>query len=566
MGIITEHAYLLPAFDEFLPIRAGCRGSVKVDLKRDAASGNAVLRMRVPAYTPVMTIVGDEIEARQWTYLNQIQSLLGDAREAAKASLQQLGMTDGQIKHLEHSFKPSRFLKLVWLYDIAVDDVLTGGTVFEPGDRLYSFARWEDRAFQLRLPRAVAQAVDLRMPARVTPTRWQGEPLRAVVTARRELGDGQQMWVTLKLAGRPAFPDEERCRIEIHAPRLAQDYPPPVVQVVSQVDPGYRGRWGLTAEDREAMKQRGGRGGISARPEYKREQALQATEREERRRTAPPLATMKPAGKSKLLDTGLPRVELSEAEWKKAGIRTTRRRCITVTPVVTAHVLLSHDAAVLGLDAEFAASAARRVIETLATAKPDGGAPSPPVLFASCLLPYAVAETVMSGGWLELSFTPATGERYRARGPVVAARCELDGERRVRFGLALPAEGVHVEGRRKVQGVRLADPDGAREVLAVPHTCVRRAPDQAEDGPDRVILVHVGERSLAPVRVRLGLEGRDDVEIETAVPVRADEAIVYDLGVLDDEMLRFRAWEKQAAGAADRLRYRANLNRTDRRQ
>lgn len=564
MGIITEHTYLLPAFDEFLPIRAGCRGSVKVDLERDAASGNAVLRMRVPAYTPVMTIVGDEIEARQWAYLNQIQSLLGDAREAAKASLQQLGMTDGQIKHLERSYRPSRFLKLVWLYDIAVDEVLPGGTVFEPGDRLYSSARWEDRAFQLRLPRAVAEAMDLRMPARVTPTRWQGEPLRAVVTARRELGDGQQMWVTLKLAGRPAFPDEERCRIEIHAPRLSQDYPPPVVQVISQVDAGYRDRWGLTAEDREAMKQRGGRGGNFARPEYKREQALQAAEQEERRRTAPPLAKMKPATKSKLGDTGLPRVELSEAEWNKAGIRTTKRRRMTVMPQVSVDVVLSYDAAVLGLDAKFAASAADRVIAALAAAKPDGDVPSSSVLFASSLLPCAVAETVMSGGWLELSFTPAMGERYRARGPIVAARCGLDGERRVRLGFALPAEGVCVEGVRKVHGATLADPDGAREVLAVPHSCVRRPPDQAEAGPDPVILVHVGERTLAPVRVRLGIMGRENVEIESEVELRADEAIVYDLGPIDGAVYRFREGQKRAAGAADWQRYRANLNRKDR--
>ncbi|MDR7039777.1 hypothetical protein J2X36_004555 [Methylobacterium sp. BE186] len=564
MGIIIEYAYLLPDPDAFLPISAGCHGSVR----RELDGGSLALRYRVPAFGTIMTVVGEEIEARQWAYLNQIQALLGDAREAAKASLRAIQMSEKQIEYLERKGTPSRFVRLKMPFDIAVDHVLPDGALFGPGDRLYSFTRWENRAFQLRLPRAVAEAVDLGMPARVTPTRWQGEPLRAVVTARREVGDGGQMWVTLKLAGRPTFPDEESCRIEIRASRLPQDHPPPVEQVVSPEDSGCRDRWGMTAEDRAMMKQRGGRGGIFARPEHKREQALQAAEREERRRTTPPLATMKPARKSRLRDTGLPRVELSEAEWKKAGIRTTRQRSIKVTPVVTADVLLSHDAAVLGLDAEFAASAAGRVIEALATVKSDGdsGAPPPPVLFASFLLPCAVAETVMSGGWLELAFTPATGERYRARGPVVAARCGLDGERRVRFGLALPAEGVRVEGRRKVQGVRLADPDGAREVLAVPHTCVRRAPDQAEDGPDRVILVHVGERSLAPVRVRLGLEGRDDVEIETAVLVGADEAIVYDLGVLDDEMLRFRAWEKQAAGAADRLRYRANLNRTDRRQ
>ncbi|WP_437871379.1 hypothetical protein ACSD7O_23910 [Methylorubrum extorquens] len=155
-----------------------------------------------------------------------------------------------------------------------MDDVLPGGTEFGPGDRLYSFTRWEGRAFRLRLPRAVAEALDLRTPAWVTPMRWGGEPLRAIVTGRNELGVDRQMWVTLKLAGRPTFPDEERCRIEIHEPRLTQDYPPPVEQVVAQDDPGYRDPWGLTAEERAGMRQRGRGGGLFARPEYKRERAL----------------------------------------------------------------------------------------------------------------------------------------------------------------------------------------------------------------------------------------------------------------------------------------------------
>lgn len=569
MGLITDHAYLLPNPDAFLPIWAGCRGSVKVDLGRDTDRGGAALRSRIRAYTPVMTIVGDEIEARQWTYLNAIHAAVGGARDAAKAPLERLGMSEGQIKHLERSCKPSRFLRLVWLYDIAVDHMLPGGTEFGPCDRLYSFTRWEDRAFRLRLPRAVAEAVDLGLSARVYPTRWGGEPLRAVVMGRSQLGDGQQMWVTLKLARRPTFPDEERCRIEILAPRLAQDYPPPVEQVVAQDDPGYRDRWGLTAEDRAGMRQRGRGGGLFARPEYKRERALQAAEEAERRRTASPLALMKPAVKSRLGDTGLSRLELSEAEWKAAGIRTTKRRTMTVTPEIIVDVRIGHDAVALKLDADFAASAAMRVVEAMAAAEPDGegDASSPPVLFASCLLPSGVAETVMSGGWLELAFTPAMGERYRERGPLVAARCEIDGERRVRLGLALPAGAVRVEGTMKVHGAVLADPDGAREVLAVPRSCVRRLPDQAADGPpEGVILVHVGERALAPVRVRLGLMGREVVEIDTAVPLRAEEAIVYDLGGFDDAVFLFRAGQKQAAGAADRLRYRANLNRTDRRQ
>ncbi|WP_186384046.1 hypothetical protein [Methylobacterium dankookense] len=568
MGIITDHAYLLPDPDAFLPMQASCRGSVKVDLERDADRGGAALRTRVRASTPVMTIVGEEIEARQAAYLDRVQALLGDARDAAKAPLQRLGMSDRQIERLERRGTPSRFLNLTWPCDIAVDDVLPGGTEFGPGDRLYSFTRWEDRAFRLQLPRAVAEALDLRTPARVIPTRWGGEPLRAVVVGRSELGDGQQMWVTLKLAGRPTFPDEERCRIEIHAPRLTQGYPPPVEEVVAQDDSGYRDRWGLTAEERAGMRQRGRGGGLFARPAYKRERALEAAEEAERRRTAPPLALMKPAAKSRLGDTGLPRLELSEAEWKAAGIRTTKRRTMTVTPEITVDVRIGHDAVALKLDADFAASAARRVVEAMAAAEPggEGDASSPPVLFASCLLPSGVAETVMSGDWLELAFIPAMGERHRERGPVVAARCEIDGERRVRLGLALLAGAVRVEGTMKVHGAVLADPDGAREVLAVPRSCVRRLPDQTADGPEGVILVHVGERALAPVRVRLGLMGREVVEIETAVPLRAEEAIVYDLGGLDDAVFLFRAGQKQAAGAADRLRYRANLNRADRRQ
>lgn len=277
---------------------------------------------------------------------------------------------------------------------------------------------------------------------------------------------------------------------------------------------------------------------------------------------------MKPAAKSRLGDTGLPRLELSEAEWKAAGIRTTKRRTMTVTPEITVDVWIGHDAVALKLDADFAASAARRVVEAMAAAEPggEGNASSPPVLFASCLLPSGVAETVMSGDWLELAFTPAMGERHRERGPVVAARCEIDGERRVRLGLALQAGAVCVEGTMKVHGAVLANPNGAREVLAVPRSCVRRLPDQAADRPEGVILVHVGERALAPVRVRLGLVGREVVEIETAVPLRAEEAIVYDLGGLDDAVFLFRAGQKQAAGAADRLRYRANLKRADRRQ
>lgn len=562
LGIITDYAHLSPDPDDYLPIRAKCAGEVKYEPGTDDARGTAALRSLVRAGEPIMTIVGSEIEALKAAYLRCSHVADLDSLAAAKLALNEIGMSNEQIKLLVKRYRPSPYLTLRLPFNVAVDHVLPGGAPFKAGDRLYSFARWERRIFRLRLPRRVADSLDLLQRARVMPTKWKGDPLDGYVAGKNEVGDGEQVWVNLKLARRPKFPDDEWCRIEIHAPRLAQDYPPPVVQVVSQVDPGYRGRWGLTAEDREAMKQRGGRGGISARPEYKREQALQAAEQEERRRTRPPLAHMKPASKSKLGDTGLPRVELSEVEWKEAGIRTTKRRRCAVTPEVTADVWLSHDASALQLDPAFAASAAKTL--TAEEAGAGEAAAAAPVLFAYCLLSRAAADAMASGGWLELAFTPATGERFRGRGPMFAACCEIDGERRVRFGLALPASALHIEGKRKVLGAVLADPDGAREVLAVPRSCVRRWPDQAEDGPDRVIAVHAGERQLAPVRVRVGIEGGDLIEIESGVPLPADEAIVYDLGAIQDAVYRFREGQKRAAGAADWQRYRANLNRKDR--
>ncbi|MCE4224923.1 efflux RND transporter periplasmic adaptor subunit [Methylobacterium sp. C25] len=561
MSLITVYAYLQPDPDAFLPIKAGCRGCVKH--AQDHA--HPALRSRLPAFSTIMTVVGEEIAARQAAYLNQIQARLGDAREAAKASLRAIQMTDRQIEYLERKGTPSRFVQLKIPFDIAVDHVLSDGTLFEPGDRLYSFARWEELAFRIRLPRDVAGALEYRMTARVTPTRWGGEPIKALVVRRDEVGDGEHLWVTLRLVSRACFPDDERCRIEISAPRLAWDYPPPVARVMPSTEETRYNRFGLTAEDLEALRQRGRGRGIAENPDYKREQALQKVQRELERRTAPPLAKMKPLERSRLGETGIPRRQLNEAEWKKAQIRTTKRQTREVTPQHVLEVALSRDPNRLGLDPKLAAIAAEALsgcvmpgVPAEARTSVETGA----VLYAACQLP-TVAFEALSGGWLELAFRPAMGQRFEARGPIFETRNGADANY-VQFGLALPAGALHVQERRNVHDAVLSDPDGAREVLAVHRSCLARVSDQTSDGPDRVIAVHTNERELAFVRVQVGVEGLEFAEIEPAVQLRASEAIVYGLTLVDIAIRLFEEWERLAAGASDRLRYRANLNRKDR--